>query len=96
MLHYVEKPETYVSDTINGGAYLFSSEIFKHMAQVFDEQYKIELVMVLYYIHPYTVVWKTFNVKKISYDSLVTKFKHTNIIPLQNFSHKIYLNYSYL
>ena len=45
MLHYVEKPETYVSDTINGGAYLFSSEIFKHMAHVFDEQYKIELVI---------------------------------------------------
>ena len=39
VLHYVEKPETYVSDTINGGAYLFSSEIFKHMAQVFEEQY---------------------------------------------------------
>lgn len=47
MLHYVEKPETYVSDTINAGAYLFSSEIFKHMAQVFDEQYKNELVIQL-------------------------------------------------
>lgn len=43
VLHYVEKPETYVSDTINAGAYLFSSEIFKHMAHVFDEQYKNEI-----------------------------------------------------
>ena len=47
-------------------------------------------------MHPYTVVWKTFDVKKISYNSLVTKFKHTNIIPLQKFSHEIYLNYSYM
>ena len=30
----------------------------------------------------HTVVWKTFGVKKISYGSLVTKFKHTNIISL--------------
>ena len=44
-MHYVEKPETYVSDTINAGAYLFSSEIFKHMAQVFEEQYNNELVI---------------------------------------------------
>ena len=42
-----------------------------------------------------TVVWKTFDAKN-SYDSLVMKFKHTNIIPLQNFSHEIYLNYSYV
>ena len=37
-----------------------------------------------------TVVWKTFDVKNTSYESLVTKLKHTNIILLQNFSHEIY------
>ena len=40
----------------------------------------------------HTVVWKNFGVKKISYCSLVMKLKHTNIIPLQNFSYEIYLN----
>ena len=40
-----------------------------------------------------TVVWKTFGIKKILYGSLVTKFKHTNIIPLQNFSYEIYLHF---
>ena len=39
-----------------------------------------------------TVVWKTFGINKNSYGSLVTKFKHTNIIPLQNFSYEIYLH----
>ena len=41
----------------------------------------------------YTVVWKTFGIKKISYDSLIMKFKHTNIIRLQNFSYEIYLHF---
>ena len=40
------------------------------------------------------VVWKTFDVKKVSYDSLVTKFKHRNIIPLQIFLQESYSNYS--
>ena len=40
-----------------------------------------------------TVVLKTFGVKKISYGSLVTKFQHTNIIPLQNFSYEVYLHF---
>ena len=45
VLHYVEKPETYVSNIINAGAYLFSTEVFKHMAQAFDEHHKNELVV---------------------------------------------------
>ena len=40
----MEKPETYVSNIINAGAYLFSTEVFKHMAQAFDEHHKTELV----------------------------------------------------
>ncbi|XP_065888276.1 mannose-1-phosphate guanyltransferase alpha-A-like [Dysidea avara] len=43
VLYYVEKPETYVSNIINAGAYLFSTEVFKHMAQAFDEHHKTEL-----------------------------------------------------
>ena len=31
-----------------------------------------------------TVDWVIFVIKKISYSQLVSKFKHTNIIPLQN------------
>ena len=42
-----------------------------------------------------TAVWKTFGVTKILYGSLVTKFKHTNIIPLQNFSHEIYMHFPF-
>jgi len=30
MLHYAEHPESYISDTINGGVYVFSSESLKH------------------------------------------------------------------
>jgi len=41
----VEKPETYVSNVINAGAYLFSTEVFKHMAQAFDEHHKNESVV---------------------------------------------------
>ncbi|XP_065888245.1 mannose-1-phosphate guanyltransferase alpha-A-like isoform X6 [Dysidea avara] len=43
VLHYVEKPETYVSNIINVGAYLSSTEVFKHMAQAFNEHHKNEL-----------------------------------------------------
>ncbi|XP_065888235.1 uncharacterized protein [Dysidea avara] len=42
VLHYVEKPETYVSNIINVGAYLSSTEVFKHMAQAFNEHHKNE------------------------------------------------------
>ena len=39
------------------------------------------------------VVRKSFGAKNFSYGSLVTKFKHTNIIPLQIFSYEIYLHF---
>lgn len=37
VLHYVEKPETYVSTTINAGVYLFSPEIFQPLEQIFKQ-----------------------------------------------------------
>ncbi|KAG8429384.1 hypothetical protein GDO86_020315 [Hymenochirus boettgeri] len=36
VLHYVEKPGTFVSDIINCGIYLFSPSIFQHIAAVFQ------------------------------------------------------------
>lgn len=35
VMHYVEKPETFVSTTINCGVYLFSGEIFPLLARIF-------------------------------------------------------------
>ncbi|XP_071149273.1 mannose-1-phosphate guanylyltransferase regulatory subunit alpha-A-like isoform X1 [Mytilus edulis] len=37
VLHYVEKPETYISTTINGGVYLFSPEIFQPLELIFKQ-----------------------------------------------------------
>ena len=39
MLHYVEKPETFVSDLINAGAYLFTKDIFKLLGDTFQRNY---------------------------------------------------------
>ncbi|CAH2305282.1 mannose-1-phosphate guanyltransferase alpha isoform X1 [Pelobates cultripes] len=36
VLHYVEKPSTFISDIINCGVYLFSPSIFQHIAEVFQ------------------------------------------------------------
>ncbi|CAH1790572.1 unnamed protein product [Owenia fusiformis] len=36
VLHYVEKPETFISKLINAGIYLFSPAIFKHIKVVFQ------------------------------------------------------------
>ncbi|XP_033101892.1 mannose-1-phosphate guanyltransferase alpha-A-like isoform X2 [Anneissia japonica] len=36
VLHYVEKPQTFVSTIINGGVYLLSPEIFEKIGQVFQ------------------------------------------------------------
>lgn len=36
--HYVEKPETFVSNLINCGVYVFSIEIFQMIAQVFNKK----------------------------------------------------------
>ncbi|XP_077979372.1 mannose-1-phosphate guanylyltransferase regulatory subunit alpha-A-like isoform X1 [Glandiceps talaboti] len=35
--HYVEKPQTFVSSTINCGMYLFSPEIFQNIGEVFQK-----------------------------------------------------------
>ena len=38
MLHYVEKPESYISSIINCGVYLFSLSIFELLATVFNNK----------------------------------------------------------
>ena len=48
VLHYVEKPETFVSNVINAGAYIFSPDIFKYLARVFTANYENELMYVQY------------------------------------------------
>ena len=40
VLHYVEKPETFVSDIINCGLYIFSPSIFKHMGEILQRNYE--------------------------------------------------------
>uniref|UniRef100_A0A671XDS5 GDP-mannose pyrophosphorylase Aa n=1 Tax=Sparus aurata TaxID=8175 RepID=A0A671XDS5_SPAAU len=37
VLHYVEKPSTFVSDIINCGVYLFTPDIFQHIGTVFQK-----------------------------------------------------------
>ncbi|XP_022111841.1 mannose-1-phosphate guanyltransferase alpha-A-like isoform X1 [Acanthaster planci] len=37
VLHYVEKPQTYVSSIINCGLYVFTPEIFEHISTVFKK-----------------------------------------------------------
>lgn len=37
-LHYVEKPDSYISDTINGGVYLFDKSIFDEIKTAMDEK----------------------------------------------------------
>ena len=76
MLHYVEKPETYVSDTINAGAYLFSSEIFKHMAQVFEEQYNNELVINFNWLSYVCAVYHNYSMGEVSGDLTLSPVVH--------------------
>eukprot|EP00088_Acartia_fossae_P040057 TRINITY_DN4169_c0_g1_i1.p1 TRINITY_DN4169_c0_g1~~TRINITY_DN4169_c0_g1_i1.p1 ORF type:complete len:426 (+),score=90.60 TRINITY_DN4169_c0_g1_i1:46-1323(+) len=38
ILHYVEKPETYVSTLINCGVYIFSQQIFTMLQKIFEEK----------------------------------------------------------
>ena len=47
----------------------------------------------LSFMHVQVIPWKAFNIAKDSYGSLelVIKFKHTNIIPLQNFSYETFV-----
>jgi mannose-1-phosphate guanylyltransferase len=41
VLHYVEKPETFVSNVINTGVYILSMDTFHHMATVFKKNYEL-------------------------------------------------------
>ncbi len=38
MLHYVEKPKTYISSLVNCGVYIFSPDIFNIVQQVFHKK----------------------------------------------------------
>eukprot|EP00117_Sycon_ciliatum_P032517 scpid81659/ scgid25196/ Mannose-1-phosphate guanyltransferase alpha-A; GDP-mannose pyrophosphorylase A-A; GTP-mannose-1-phosphate guanylyltransferase subunit alpha-A len=40
VMHYVEKPESFVSDIINCGTYVVSSDVFQHIGQVFSRNYE--------------------------------------------------------
>ena len=44
VLHYVEKPETFVSNIINAGGYIFSPDIFQHLTCAFTANYENELM----------------------------------------------------
>lgn len=46
VLHYVEKPSTFVSDIINCGIYLFKPEIFQHIGTVFQKNQQDMLLWV--------------------------------------------------
>jgi len=43
VLHYVEKPTTFVSAMINCGVYIFTPSIFQHLANAFQKRPKISL-----------------------------------------------------
>lgn len=38
VLHYVEKPETYISNMVNGGIYLFNTSLFDEIKVAMDEK----------------------------------------------------------
>lgn len=46
VLHYVEKPSTFVSDIINCGIYLFNPDIFQHIGAVFQKNQQDMLLWV--------------------------------------------------
>ncbi|XP_065888244.1 uncharacterized protein [Dysidea avara] len=82
VLHYVEKPETYVSNIINVGAYLSSTEVFKHMAQAFNEHHKNESA-----IHVNRFYLSLFC--KYNRDRLTTNFEDDATILGQRLTNKI-------
>lgn len=41
MLHYVEKPNSFVSTTINCGVYLFSLELLTFLSNIFKEKHEV-------------------------------------------------------
>ena len=40
VMHYVEKPESFVSDIINCGTYVVSKDVFSHVGEVFSHNYE--------------------------------------------------------
>lgn len=38
MLHYVEKPESWISNTVNGGVYLFDKSVFDEIKVAMDKK----------------------------------------------------------
>lgn len=38
VMHYVEKPETFISDTISCGVYLFDTSVFNEMKKAIDRK----------------------------------------------------------
>jgi len=40
VVHYIEKPKTFVSQHINAGVYLLDTEVFDDIGMVFDERYE--------------------------------------------------------
>jgi mannose-1-phosphate guanylyltransferase len=44
VLHYVEKPGTFISSTVNAGAYLFTPDLFDHLGKVFAANHQNELM----------------------------------------------------
>jgi mannose-1-phosphate guanylyltransferase len=44
VLHYVEKPSTFVSTVVNAGAYLFTPDIFQHLGNVFQNNHANDLM----------------------------------------------------
>lgn len=44
VLHYVEKPGTFVSSLVNAGAYFFTPDIFEHLGNVFQNNHANDLI----------------------------------------------------
>jgi len=38
VVHYIEKPSSFVSNHINGGVYLLSTEVFDDISKIFQER----------------------------------------------------------
>ena len=42
VVHYIEKPASFVSLNINAGVYLLDSDVFEDIAKVFNQRYENE------------------------------------------------------
>lgn len=61
VLHYVEKPSTFVSDIINCGIYLFNPDIFQHIGTIFQRNQQDMLLWVKIILHGDLFVTACFN-----------------------------------